>query len=79
MDKRDKQVARTTWCKSSTEPTHHGIQASIEKAVPQSETTAMKRMLMVRNFEPFSAIRTYWKSKASLISAVDILYSAFAT
>lgn len=59
--------------------TYHGIQANIEKAVPQSDTTTMKRTVIVRNFVPLFKMRRYWKSNASLIKAVAMLYIAFAT
>lgn len=59
--------------------TYQGIHANIENAIPQSDTTTMNTVVIARSLVPFSKMRRYWKSSASLMKAVAILYKAFAT
>lgn len=59
--------------------THHGTQASTVKAIPQSDTTIMVIVVVMRNFDPSSNMRVYWNKRASFIAAADAGYIAFPT
>lgn len=47
------------------------------KMVPQIETTTIIMIVSLYEFDPLSSTRRYWKSRASLMKEVDILYITF--